>query len=85
MKITGFGRARIISELQKVGIKGIRRQTIRNILIEDDFSQDRNVIHILNLATCVKLLRPVIRMKPQSFGRELCEDRSIATVAYTTS
>lgn len=31
-KITGFGYTRIIGELRKLGIKGISRQTVRNIL-----------------------------------------------------
>ena len=34
-KTTGFGYTRIIGELRKVGIKGISRQTVRNILKEE--------------------------------------------------
>ncbi len=34
-KTTGFGYTRIIGELRKVGIKGIGRQTVRNILKEE--------------------------------------------------
>src|SRR5664279_5611424 len=34
-KITGFGYTRIIGELRKLGIKGISRQTVRNILKEE--------------------------------------------------
>ena len=33
-KVTGFGFTRIIGELRKIGIKGISRQTVRNILKE---------------------------------------------------
>ncbi len=35
-KTTGFGYTRIISELRKLGIKGISRQTVRNIFKEKD-------------------------------------------------
>ena len=34
-KTTGFGYTRIIGELRKLGIKGISRQTVRNILKEE--------------------------------------------------
>lgn len=34
-KITGFGYTRIIGELRKLGIKGVSRQTVRNILKEE--------------------------------------------------
>ena len=34
-KTTGFGYTRIIGELRKMGIKGISRQTVRNILKEE--------------------------------------------------
>ena len=34
-KVTGFGYTRIIGELRKLGIKGISRQTVRNILKEE--------------------------------------------------
>ncbi len=34
-KLTGFGYTRIIGEMRKLGIKGISRQTVRNILKEE--------------------------------------------------
>ncbi len=34
-KTTGFGYTRIIGELRKLGIKGVSRQTVRNILKEE--------------------------------------------------
>ena len=34
-RVTGFGYTRIIGELRKLGIKGISRQTVRNILKEE--------------------------------------------------
>ena len=34
-KTTGFGYTRIVGELRKLGIKGISRQTVRNILNEE--------------------------------------------------
>ena len=34
-RVTGFGYTRIIGEMRKLGIKGISRQTVRNILKEE--------------------------------------------------
>ena len=34
-RVTGFGYTRIISEMRKLGIKGISRQTVRNILKDE--------------------------------------------------
>jgi putative transposase len=34
-KLAGFGYTRIIGEMRKLGIKGISRQTVRNILKEE--------------------------------------------------